>query len=75
MQVVVVEIAGQGEDGRPVSRRRLSRARDPRPCQRPAGQGGLGEARRGLRHDLRDGRAGAPGAGAESRRRWKARTG
>ena len=38
-------IARQGEDGRPVSGRRLPRARDARPCQRPAGEGRLGEGR------------------------------
>ena len=41
--------------------------RDPETCARPAGEGGLGEARRRLRDDLRDrqGRRADPGRGGE----------
>ena len=52
-------VARQGEDGREVFGRRPPGDRDPGPCQRPAGEGRVRQARRGLRHDLRDGQAAA----------------
>ena len=58
-------VAGQGEDGGPLSRRRLPGSGLLRPCAGPAGEGGLGEARRGLRHGLRDRAAGGAGTGID----------
>ena len=64
-------IACEGEDDRQVSRPVLPGDRDPGSCPRPAGQGGLGEARGRLRDGHRDrqarrpdARGGGEGAGA-----------
>ena len=55
-------IACEGADHRQLSRPGISGNRDPGSCARPAGEGGLGQARGRLRDRLRDRPAGGPDA-------------
>ena len=55
-------IACEGADHRQLSGPGISGDRDPGPCARPAGEGGLGQARGRLRDRLRDRPAGGPDA-------------
>ena len=52
MDVVVVEVSGQGQDHQQISRQELQGSGLVRPCPRSARQGWLGASRRGFRHVL-----------------------
>ena len=68
-------IAGQSEDDRGLARPGIPGDGDPRPCPRPAGEGGLGRSRGRIFDGLRDRAPGRPDAQRDRPGRWRAPTG